>query len=56
MKQHSEFQIFVNNRSNSFVRDGKLHLRATLARDVLGEDVLYNGVLDLRGSALSGEE
>ncbi|XP_021920148.1 beta-1,3-glucan-binding protein-like isoform X2 [Zootermopsis nevadensis] len=54
--RHNEFQVFVNNRSNSFVRGGKLHLRATLTRDVLGEEVLYNGILDLRGSALSGEE
>jgi hypothetical protein len=56
MKQHSEFQIFVNICSNSFVRDGKLCLQPTLTRDVLGEEVLYNGILSLRGSTLSAEE
>ncbi|CAG2055006.1 unnamed protein product [Timema podura] len=53
--RHSEFQMFVNNRSNSFVRDGVLHIRPTLTKDVLGENFLFNGVLDLRGSSLPGE-
>nr|CAD7573933.1 unnamed protein product [Timema californicum] len=53
--RHSEFQMFVNNRSNSFVRDGVLHIRPTLTKDVLGENFLFNGVLDLWGSSLPGE-
>jgi len=33
-----EFQVYVNNRSNSFVEDGKLFLKPTLTSDWLGEE------------------
>mgnify|MGYP001121009452 CR=1 FL=1 len=33
-----KFQMYVNDRSNSFVKDGVLHLKPTLTADVLGED------------------
>ncbi|PSN57618.1 Beta-1, partial [Blattella germanica] len=54
--RYHEFQMFVNNRSNSFVQNGILHIRPTFTEDVFGQDALYNGILDLRGSALSGEK
>jgi hypothetical protein len=44
-----EFQIYNNNRTNSFAKDGTLHIRPTLTADDLGEDFLYSGVLDVNG-------
>eukprot|EP00794_Sanderia_malayensis_P012291 gene12291-13556_t len=46
---HNEFQVYVNNRSNSFVRDGALYLKPTLTSDTYGEDFLKSGTLDLWG-------
>ncbi|XP_028132021.1 beta-1,3-glucan-binding protein-like [Diabrotica virgifera virgifera] len=44
---NDQFQWYLNNRSNSFVRDGILHIKPTLLADDRGEDFLYNGTLDL---------
>lgn len=49
--QNWEFQIYNNNRSNSFIKDGKLHIKPTLTADQYGEDFLANGVLNLHGGA-----
>ena len=46
---NSEFQVYVNNRSNSFVRGGSLYLKPTLTQDTYGESFLKTGVLDLWG-------
>jgi len=46
---NKEFQVYVNNRSNSFVRDGSLYLKPTLTKDTYGEDFLKTGALDLWG-------
>ncbi|CAN0313277.1 unnamed protein product, partial [Scytosiphon promiscuus] len=35
-----EFQMYGNNRTNSYVEDGKLFLQPTLTSDYLGEDQL----------------
>lgn len=44
---NKEFQVYVNNRSNSFVRDGSLYLKPTLTQDTFGEEFLKSGILDL---------
>jgi hypothetical protein len=49
--QNWEFQIYNNNRSNSFVKDGKLHIKPTLTADQYGESFLANGVINLNGGA-----
>lgn len=46
-----EFQIYNNNRTNSFVEDGVLHLQPTLTSDYLGEDGVKTGSLNLWGGA-----
>lgn len=46
-----EFELYNNNRSNSFVRDGKLFIKPTLTADQYGEDFLSSGVLNLNGGA-----
>ena len=46
---NGEFQVYVNNRSNSFVRDGSLFLKPTLTQDTYGEPFLTSGELDLWG-------
>lgn len=49
-----EFQWYVNNRSNSFVKDGILHIKPTLTSDVIGESNLRRGVVDVRGGTPAG--
>lgn len=38
-----EFQYYCNNRSNSFVKDGVLHLKPTLLSETIGEDKVRGG-------------
>ncbi|CAG9837275.1 unnamed protein product [Diabrotica balteata] len=47
---NEQFQEYRNNRSNSFVRDGVLHIRPTLLADEKGEEFLYNGTINLNGA------
>lgn len=42
-----EFQWYTNDRKNSFVRDGKLHIRPSLTSDIYGESFLSSGTIDL---------
>jgi len=44
---NGEFQYYTNNRSNSFVKEGKLHLRATLTNSTYDNAFLTSGTLDL---------
>lgn len=44
-----EFQWYTNNRSNSFVEDGVLHLNPTLTSGDFGEDFIYTGTLEIEG-------
>nr|AAZ08484.1 gram negative bacteria binding protein 1 [Nasutitermes graveolus] len=44
-----EFEVYLNNRSNSYVRDGKLFIRPTLTADKFGERFLSAGTLRLYG-------
>ena len=46
-----EFEIYNNNRTNSFVEDGVLYLQPTLTSDYLGEDGVKTGSLNLWGGA-----
>ncbi|CAH1786239.1 unnamed protein product [Owenia fusiformis] len=45
-----EFQYYLNNRSNSYVRDGNLYLKPTLTSDRYGEAFLTSGSLDIWGT------
>lgn len=44
-----EFQAYTHNRTNSYVRDGILYLKATLTSDTFGEEFLTSGLLDYWG-------
>ncbi|CAG9855667.1 unnamed protein product [Phyllotreta striolata] len=44
---NNQFQWYTNNRNNSFVDNGILHIRPTLVADEYGEAFLYNGTIDL---------
>ncbi|KAJ4427903.1 beta-1,3-glucan-binding protein-like [Periplaneta americana] len=50
-----EFEIYINNRSNSFVKDSKLFIKPTLTADVYGEGFLSTGTLKLYGGAPADE-
>ena len=45
-----EFEYYTNNRTNTFVKEGVLHLQPTLTVDTVGEDTLQHGGLNLWGS------
>lgn len=42
-----EFEVYLNNRSNSYVRNGNLYIKPTLTSDKYGEDFLYHGTISL---------
>ena len=46
---NKEFQYYINNRTNSFVKDGVLHLKPTLTNDTYNNWFLTAGTLDLWG-------
>ena len=46
-----EFEVYMNNRTNSFTDDGILYLQPTLTSDMLGEDGVKTGSLNLWGGA-----
>jgi beta-glucanase (GH16 family) len=45
-----EFEYYTNNRTNSFVEDGILHLQPTFTQDTIGENAMKTGTLDLWGT------
>ncbi|GFO26158.1 beta-1,3-glucan-binding protein-like [Plakobranchus ocellatus] len=45
-----EFQYYTNNRSNSYVRDGKLFIKPTLTTDRFGPQFPESGHLNIWGS------
>lgn len=47
LHQNWEFQWYTNNRRNSFVQNGELHLRPTLTADEYGEQFLFSGTVNL---------
>ena len=47
-----EFEMYVNNRTNSFVKEGVLHIQPTFTADFLGSETLMKtGELDLWGAS-----
>ncbi|XP_066259304.1 beta-1,3-glucan-binding protein-like [Euwallacea similis] len=44
-----EFEWYLNNRTNSFAKDGNLHIKPTLLTDDYGEDFIFSGTLDING-------
>lgn len=46
-----EFQYYANNRSNSYVENGALHIVPTLIADEYGEAFLTSGTLNVHGGA-----
>ena len=47
-----EFQAYLNNRSNSYVRDGVLYIKPTLMEDQIGIDNVKNGfTMDIWGGS-----
>ncbi|CAH1126331.1 unnamed protein product [Ceutorhynchus assimilis] len=44
-----EFQWYLNNRTNSYVNGGNLHISPSFVSTDNGEDFLYSGTLDLNG-------
>ena len=45
-----EFQWYVNNRTNSYVRDSILYLKTSLTNDVIGDDKMTHGFMDIWGT------
>ncbi|CAF1142033.1 unnamed protein product, partial [Brachionus calyciflorus] len=51
-----EFQLYHNNRSNSFVRDSVLHIRPTLTEDRIGQaNLRSNYRMDMWGGSPADE-
>ncbi|CAD7089077.1 unnamed protein product [Hermetia illucens] len=50
-----EFQWYVNDRRNSYVQDGVLHIKPTLTSDIYGEGFLTSGTLNLGAECTNGE-
>ena len=46
-----EFEWYVNNRSNSYVKNGILYLKPTLTEDAIGETTLRTGTVDIWGAS-----
>jgi beta-glucanase (GH16 family) len=46
-----EFEYYTNNRTNSFVDNGVLHLQPTLTEETIGTDALHTGELNLWGAS-----
>jgi len=44
-----EFQWYVNNRSNSYVKDGVLYIKPTYTEDYIGTQQLNTGSVDIWG-------
>lgn len=44
-----EFELYHNNRTNSFVEEGVLHLQPTLTAETIGEDTMMHGSYNLWG-------
>jgi hypothetical protein len=47
-----EFQLYHNNRTNSFVKDGHLHIHPTLTEDRIGTDGLRTVRMDMWGMSI----
>ena len=50
-----EFQVYYNNRTNSYVKDSTLYIQPSLTADILGEAALSRDRLDLWGASPSDQ-
>jgi len=50
-----EFQVYHNNRSNSYVKDGILYIMPGLLSDIRGEEFLSTGLFDINGGSPADE-
>jgi beta-glucanase (GH16 family) len=46
-----EFQWYVNNRTNSYTKDGVLYIKPTYTEDAVGTTTLYNGDINIWGGS-----
>lgn len=46
-----EFEWYVNNRTNSFVKDGVLYLKPTLTSDTIGADNMHTADVNIWGGS-----
>jgi beta-glucanase (GH16 family) len=46
-----EFEWYVNNRTNSYVKNGVLYLKPTLTADCIGETTMRTGTVDIWGAS-----
>lgn len=46
-----EFQWYVNNRTNSFVKDSVLYIKPTFTEDCIGTQTLNSGSVNIWGGA-----
>ena len=46
-----EFEYYTNNRTNSFVKEGVLHLQPTFLEDTIGENAFKTGSMDIWGAS-----
>lgn len=44
-----EFEWYVNNRSNSYVKDGVLYVKPTMTEDYIGTQQLNSGAINIWG-------
>lgn len=44
-----EFELYHNNRTNSFVQDGQLFLQPTLTSELMGENAMMHGDYNIWG-------
>lgn len=44
---NGEFEMYHNDRTNSYVKDGVLYLQPTLSAEKIGEDKVKHGYYDL---------
>ena len=44
-----EFEWYVNNRSNSYVKDGVLYMKPTFTQEYLGEQNFRSGIVNIWG-------
>ena len=46
-----EFEWYVNNRSNSYVKNGVLYIKPTMTEDAIGTDALKKGDINIWGGS-----
>lgn len=50
-----EFEWYVNNRSNSYVKNGILYIMPTLTENAIGTNALYSGDVNIWGGTPAGQ-